>query len=378
MAPKAHRRTFDRPTALALVVMALVAVDAFERTLFRPRDRRSGAFGEGRASDEPIAMQHLRAQEKGRGRDARHPGHIPWRGWIDIALRAGSGVSKHRLMAVAAGAAFYQLLALFPGISVVVSVYGLIASSRQIRDHLSTLADLVPKDVLDIIGSQIDRITAAGTGSLSLTVGFSLALSLWSANAGMKALFDALNVIYDEDEKRGIIALNLVSLAFTIAVVGFLIVSLAAMVAVPLILARLPIAGSSEWILAALRWPLLALVVALGLSALYRFGPSRRKAKWRWVSVGSVVGAVTWLAASAAFSWYLVRFADYNATYGSLGAAIGLLTWLWISAIVILLGAQLNAEIEHQTARDSTTGEHERPLGERQAVMADTVGEAQD
>ncbi len=277
---------------------------------------------------------------------------------------------------MAAGAAFYELLAIFPGITAFVSIYGLFASSAQIRYHLALLVDIVPADAFDIIGGQIDRIVAKGAGSLSLAVVFSLALSLWSANAGVKALFDALNVIYDEDEKRSFLRLNLISLAFTFCVIVFMVMSLAAVVAVPLVLSRFGLGRLSQFPVTALRWPFLFVIVALGLSALYRFGPSRRPAKWRWVSFGSVVGAIAWLAGSVAFSWYLGNVADFNGTYGSLGAAMGLMMWLWLSAVVVLLGAQLNAEIEHQTARDSTIGEPERPLGQRQAVMADTVGEA--
>jgi membrane protein len=370
----------DKLIAFALACLALLAL-GISRS---PRGRRSrtpvtsgsGAFGEPRSSDESLSLQQARALEPGRGREAMAPDRIPWRGWIDIFLRVYSGISKHRLLAVAAGAAFYGLLAIFPGITAFVSIYGLFASSAQIRYHLALLVDIVPADAVDIIGGQIDRIVAKGAGSLSLAVVVSLALSLWSANAGIKALFDALNVIYDEDEKRSFLRLNVVSLLFTFCVITFMVTSLIAVVVVPLILSRFGLDPLSHFPIAALRWPFLFVIVALGISALYRFGPSRRPPKWRWVSIGSVVGAIAWLAGSVAFSWYLGNVADFNATYGSLGAAIGLMMWLWLSAVVVLLGAQFNAEIEHQTARDSTIGEVERPLGQRQAVMADTVGEA--
>ncbi len=370
----------DRLIALALAFLALFALGTMRSPrVSRPRTQvtgATGAFGETRSSDEPLSLQQARALERGRGRQATTPDRIPWRGWIDIFLRVYSGISKHRLLAVAAGAAFYELLAIFPGITAFVSIYGLFASSAQIRYHLALLVDIVPADAFDIIGGQIDRIVAKGAGSLSLAVVFSLALSLWSANAGVKALFDALNVIYDEDEKRSFLRLNLISLAFTFCVIVFMVMSLAAVVAVPVVLSRFGLGRLSQFPVAALRWPFLFVIVALGLSALYRFGPSRRPPKWRWVSIGSVVGAIAWLAGSVAFSWYLGNVADFNATYGSLGAAMGLMMWLWLSAVVVLFGAQLNAEIEHQTARDSTIGEPERPLGQRQAVMADTVGEA--
>jgi len=193
----------------------------------------------------------------------------------------------------------------------------------------------------------------------------------------MKALFDALNVIYDEVEKRSLVRLNIASLFFTAALIVLALLNTAAIVVITPIIARLQINHLAAGSLSIFKWTFLFLLVALVLSALYRFGPSRRPAKWRWLSIGSVAGALSWLTCSAAFSWYLAHFAKYGVTYGSLGAAIGLMMWLWVTAIVILLGGQLNAEIEHQTARDSTIGHTERPLGGRGATMADTVGEAQ-
>jgi membrane protein len=372
----ARESRFDLPFLLALLC-GLVVVRAIDGPRAKsPGGGATGAFGEVRSSDEPLDVQEMRAQERGRGREATAPTHVPWRGWKDILLRAVSGLSKHRLLAVAAGAAFYELLAIFPGITAFVSTYGLFASGGQIRRHLSLLAEIAPASVLDIIGDQIDRIVAKGAGSLSLTFIFGFALALWSANAGVKAIFDALNVIYDEDEKRGLIRLNLTSIAFTLCVIAFLVLAAAAVVAFPSVLSRMGADSLGQTLISWLRWPLLYLTVTFGLAVLYRFGPSRREAKWRWLTLGSATGALAWLLGSAAFSWYLANVADYNATYGSLGAAIGLMMWLWLSAVVVLLGAQLNAEVEHQTARDTTVGSAERPLGQRQAVMADTVGKA--
>ena len=195
-----------------------------------------------------------------------------------------------------------------------------------------------------------------------------LGLALWSANAGMKAVFDALNIVYDEDEKRGFIKLNAISLTFTLGAVIALLTAIGAVVALPLILPYLGLAEDRQtWLLALLRWPALLILVMFGLALLYRFGPSRKDAKWRWLTPGSMFAAFAWLAISVLFSLYLSRFTDYNATYGSLGAVIGLMMWIWLSVSVILVGAELNAEIEHQTARDTTTG-HAKPLGARGAV----------
>ncbi|MGZ6244118.1 MAG: YihY/virulence factor BrkB family protein, partial [Candidatus Binataceae bacterium] len=219
----------------------------------------------------------------------------------------------------------------------------------------------------------------AGNSDGKLTFAFvvGLGLALWSANAGVKAIFDALNIVYDEDEKRGFIRLNLISLSFTLAGIAAVILIIGAVVLLPLVLAFLGFAAQQQagW-LPLLRWPVLFVLVTLGLAVLYRYGPSRRDAKWRWLTVGSVFAAITWMAVSVAFSWYLSKFADYNATYGSLGAVIGLMMWMWISTSVVLIGAELNSEIEHQTARDSTVGPP-KPIGARGAVMADTVGAAQ-
>ncbi len=216
----------------------------------------------------------------------------------------------------------------------------------------------MPGSAYELISDQIVRIAGNSDGKLTFAFVLGLGLALWSANAGMKAIFDALNVVYDEDEKRSFIKLNVISLSFTLGAVVVLLLVIGAVVVLPLVLAYLGLRRGAAGRLpaaAALAGRCSSLVM-LGLAVLYRFGPSRRHAKWRWVSVGSVFAALAWLAVSVAFSWYLSKFADYNATYGSLGAVIGLMMWMWLSTSVVLVGAELNSEIEHQTARDSTTG----------------------
>jgi membrane protein len=333
------------------------------------------AFGEARSTDEPQSKQHARAGQPGRGRDAISPLHIPWTGWKDILLRVYDEIGQDRLMAVAAGVVFYSLLALFPAVTALVSSYGLFADMSTIADHLAALADLMPAGAFEIVREQIERIVSKGGGKLTAGFLFGLALALWSANAGMKAIFDALNVIYEEDEKRSFIRLNLISLAFTLGAIASALLALGAVVVFPLVLAFFGMEKINPVLISLLRWPVLFVLIVLGLGLLYRYGPSRRNAEWQWVSVGSVFAALAWIAGSLAFSYYLANFADYDGTYGSLGAVIGLMMWMWLSSIVILVGAELNAEIEHQTARDSTEG-REKPLGARGAAMADTVGEA--
>ena len=276
-------------------------------------------------------------------------------------------------MSIAAGVTYYALLAIFPAIAALVSVYGLFADPGTIREHLNGLSGVLPGGALEIIGEQVKRIASQGSGTLGFSFILGLGIALWSANAGMKAIFDALNIVYDEEEKRSFVKLNALSLAFTAAALGFALLALAAVVVLPIALDFFGLGGGLEWLIAIGRWPLLLAFVVLGLAVLYRFGPSRDKAKWRWVTPGSLVAAFLWVAASLLFSWYVGNFGSYNETYGSLGAVIGFMTWIWASSVVVLLGAELNAEIEHQTVEDTTTGA-QAPMGARGAQMADSVG----
>jgi membrane protein len=328
-------------------------------------------------AQESLTLQKLRANEPDRGRRARAPFEIPWRGWKDILLRSYRELLEDRLFLIAAGVAFYSLVALFPAIAAGVSSYALFANAGTIAKHVSTVADLMPAGALDIVTNEITRIAAKSEGKLTLGFFIGLAIALWSANAGMKSIFDALNIIYDEQEKRGLVWLNVVSLLFTIGGIVATGLALALVVVFPLLLAATGLTSFDQPLIGYLRWPLMFVLIILGLATLYRHGPSRRPPKWRWISVGSVFAALAWLVVSSLFSWYLANFANYNATYGGLGAVVGLMMWMWLSITVVLIGAELNSEIEHQTARDSTVGP-EKPLGTRGAVMADTVGAAAD
>jgi membrane protein len=326
-------------------------------------------------NDQPITAQVHRAKEQGRGRRATAPWQIPWAGWKDILWRVYASINDNRLLAVAAGVVFYSLLAIFPAIAAFVSLYGLIADASTIDSHLSLAAGIFPAGAVDILHEQITRLTAKTDARLGIGFITGLAIALWSANAGMKGIIDALNVVCDEKEKRSFVKLNLLSLLFTVIAILSLMIALAAVVIAPIVFSAVGLSSLPRLAIAALRWPLLLVLAAVALAAIYRYGPSRTEARWQWLSVGSIGAAITWLIGSALFSWYIAHFGAYNATYGSLGAAVGMMMWMWISAIVILLGGELNAEIEHQTAHDSTVGS-EKPLGERGAVMADTIGAA--
>lgn len=317
-----------------------------------------------------------RIAEPDRGRDSEHPLQIPARGWRDIFWRFYQRTGEDRLLAIAAGVVFYGLLAVFPTITALVSLYGLFADPATIGSNLQSLALLLPEGSFQIVQDQIGRVLSKGNAALGTTFLFGLALALWSANAGVKAIIDALNVVYGETEKRGFFRLNALSLLFTISGIAALLIMVGAVVALPIVLNNIWITEEGKSLISLARWPVMLALLLLALGLLYRFGPSRLGARWEWLSVGTLVAALLWIAGSSLLSWYLSNFGNYDATYGSLGAAIGLMMWMWMSAIIVLCGAELNSEIEHQTAIDTTVGPR-KPIGSRGAVMADTVGAAQ-
>jgi len=310
-----------------------------------------------------------------RGRLAASPSQIPAKGWKDILLRAYSNVGDHRILALAAGMTYYSLLAIFPALAALVAIYGLFSDTGTIAKHLDAVSGFMPGGAIDVAREQLTRVASKGNQTLGLTFIIGLAVSLWSANAAMKSLFDTLNIVYDEKEKRGFLKLNAMSLAFTLAAIAFVLAALGAVVILPMVLDYFRLSDFADLLVRIVRWPAMFLVVAAALACIYRFGPSREAPRWRWITWGSVAATILWLAASALFSWYAANFGKFNETYGSLGAAIGFMTWLWISAIVILLGAELDAEMEHQAARD-TTADSPKPIGARAAHMADTAGAA--
>lgn len=342
-------------TALAVASLTLPAI-----TGHQPRPPRVAS-----AEDAP-----------GRGGDAGHgaetPSEIPARGWWAIAKRVAGDVSEDRVLAEAAGVTFYALLSIFPGLAALVSIYGLFADPATISDHLDALSGVVPGGGMQIISDQVHRLASSSNKALGLGAALGIATALWSANQGTKALFDALNAVYDETERRGFLRRTALTLAFTLGGLLFVLLAMAAVVAVPIVLNFVGLGGVVDVLLRLLRWPLLLVAVALLLAAIYRFGPSRERPRWRWVTWGSGLAAVGWVAVSLLFSWYVENFGSYDKTYGSLGAAVGFMTWIWISSAVVLVGAEVNAEMEHQTARDTTTGP-ERPLGARGATKADAV-----
>jgi membrane protein len=310
--------------------------------------------------------------DSSRGHHAASPSQLTLQAWKEILWRVWEEFNQDRVTLIAAGATFYLILALFPALAAFVSIYGFVADPVTIADHIAFLGGLLPRPAVELIQAQLQSLVSEPRSSLSFGFLFGLALTLWSANNGIKALFEAMNIAYDETEKRSFIKLNAISLLFTFGalIIGVLFITLVGVV--PAVLRFIGLGGFTETLISLLRWPVLFLVAALAISVLYRYGPSRTRAKWRWVTWGSFLATLFWIVASILFSWYLTNFANYNATYGSLGAAIGFMMWTWISVVILIAGAELNSEMEHQTARDSTVGE-EKPLGARGATMADKV-----
>lgn len=321
------------------------------------------------AADE---VGRFSARDLAQGRHAAHPGEIPAQGWWAVLLRVMREAISDEVGMAAASCGFYAMLALFPAISVAISLYGLIADPVAIEAQLEGLRDVVPAATFQLISDRVHDLAAAGPTRLSWGLGLSLLVALWSAMNGTKAILGAMNVAYEEREERSFAQLNLVAFLFTLGGILGVILALAVIVVVP---AALPFTWLGPLAAVAVRtcsFVLLFGFVVLGLALLYRFGPSRATARWRWITPGSLLAAALWLAASLAFSFYVSNFASYDAAYGTLGGVVVALLWFYISAYAVTLGAELNAELELQTRRDTTTAPAQ-PMGTRGAFVADHV-----
>ena len=319
---------------------------------------------------------HTENRRAGRGRDARRPTEIPFPGWKDIAARIFTEVTSDRVLLIAAGVTFYLLLALGPMLAALVSLYGLAFDPADITEQVSSLAGVLPGGAVDILSDQLERLTSADSGTLGVAFVGALLIALWSANSGMKALFQAMNVAYNEQEKRGFIRLTATTLVFTLATLG----SVIALIGAKTVLSVFPEAVGltlPNWLVNSIVGMLALLGLVMFMACLFRYGPSRDDPKWRWITPGALFAGISIVLVSVAFSFYVANFGSYNETYGSLGAVIGFLTWLWIVMIVLVVSGELNAEMEHQTARDTTKGPSE-PIGQRGATVADNVGEPID
>ncbi|MBD3239780.1 MAG: YihY family inner membrane protein [Chitinivibrionales bacterium] len=311
-----------------------------------------------------------------RGRYAERPRQIPAKGWLDIGKRVIKEVGQDHVSIVAAGVAFYAFLAVFPAIAAAISIYGLVLDPQTAQQQFTQLATVLPEQARGLMTDQLSQIAGASSGALSWGLAFSVLLALWSASKGAKALFQGLDIVYDEESSRNFVVQNALTLLFTIGAIVVAIIAVALIVALPIVINLLPLPPAAQIAARAARWVILAGTAFFGLALLYRYAPSRATPRWRWVTWGAAIATVLWLVASWAFSFYVANFGSYNQTYGSLAAVVILLFWLFLTAFIALLGAEINEATERQTSKDSTTGPEE-PMGERGATAADNVEDSE-
>lgn len=321
--------------------------------------------------EPPKTPEDYDREEPGRGRLAMKPEAIPQKGWTDIFWRLGASYFGDRIGFVSGGVTFFVMLSLFPTLAAFVTIYGLFADPTQVSGQLSFLYSVMPRGVAEFLSGELQRLAQNSSGELTFTLVWTLLLSLWTANGAVRVLFYGLNVAYSEVETRHVVTYNLICLAFTVSGLVAVLISTMLVVGLPTVLGVLGL--QEEWShLTFLRWPILFLGYVTALTLMYRYGPDRADAKWRWLRPGAILAASLSLMLSFGFSWYVSTFVR-SAFYGPLAAMMGFMLWTWLTVQIILVGAELNAETEHQTAVDTTAGP-DKALGERGAVMADTVG----
>ena len=308
------------------------------------------------------------------GRLAKRPLEIPWAGWRRVIARTAREVITDRISLCAAGCAFYATLALFPAISMLVSIYGLAFDPATVGPQMQVLRDLLPESAFHLIADRVNLLVSKPAGTLTFSLLVSIMIALWSASTGTKSILGALNLAYEEREQRSFVRFQLTALGMTLGGILAAVIGLAALVLLPAFIGFFGISTYGATIARLASLGALVIFVLLALSLLYRFGPSRNAASWHWVTPGSVVATVLWLIVSALFSFYVEHLASYDATYGPLGAVVGVMMWFYVSALAVLVGAELNAELELQTVHDSTSGAA-KPIGARGAYVADHVAQ---
>ena len=316
----------------------------------------------------------MTSTDEPRGRTAKKPSHIPAKGWKDILLRTKDELEADHVSVVSAGVAFFGMLALFPAIAAIILIAGLVVDPMVVEQQIESFAAGLPQNAAEILENQTRKVAAGANTTLGWAALGSSLFAIYGASKGVKTLMVGMNVAYDEDETRGFLRINATALVLTVLMVLVLVIAMGLMIVLPLLADGLGLPSFIQTVVFYGRWVLLALIAFGGLSVLYRYGPSRDAPKWRWVTAGSVAAVTVWLLASIAFAFYVRNFGSYNETYGALGGVIVLLMWLWVSSYIVLLGAELDSEIEHQTRLDTTVGPNER-MGNRDAIKADTLGE---
>ncbi len=310
-----------------------------------------------------------------RGREAEKPTRIPAKGWKDIAMRVKDEIAEDHVTLIAAGVAFYALLALFPAITAVIAIAGLVLDPSDIVSQLDTLSGFLPADVSEIVIGQAQKVAGSESKGLGLAAIVGILIALYSSSKGVGSLIEGLNVAYDEEEKRGFIKLKALTLGLTLLLIVGFIMGIGLTLALPVIVGLLPLGAGTKIAVTAGSLIVMLILALLGLAVMYSFGPSRERPEWKWVTPGAITAFVVWIVASAGFAIYVSNFSSYNESFGSLAGIVVLLLWLWISALVVLMGGEINAEMEAQTRYDTTTGPDE-PMGERGARKADKLGEA--
>lgn len=298
---------------------------------------------------------------------------MPPRGWKDIASRVKASVKRDRVPLASAGVAFYAMLALFPTLTAFLSLYGLFADPVQVETQLDLLVTALPGAAAELVAEQVDAIIATDSDALTIGLAVSVLVALWTASTGAHGLMEALTLASGETETRGFVKRRAVAVGLTLAGMAFFAAAVAVVVVAPPVLQAAGLGAATELIVRVLRWAAMVVVLLSALALIYRSAPDRSRPRWRWVSPGSLAAAALWIVGSMAFSFYVANFGSYNETYGALGAFIVLLLWLFLSAFVVLLGAEINSEFEHPTHADSTSGEP-APQGQRSASVADDVG----
>ena len=312
-----------------------------------------------------------------KGHSAEKPAQIPQKGWKEIGKRIISQISDDNMQIVSAGIAFYFFMALFPALLAMVNIYSLIIAPDKLKEHFNSLNEILPPSAYDIITGIIQPIIEQPNTTLGWSLAISILISLWSANKGTSALFQGVNIAYDETDNRGFIKKTGLTLIFTIGAIFLGLICLMLLIFYPAFVNELPISGGIETLIGWVRWILIALIFIFGLGMLYKKAPDRDDPEFKWLSHGAVVSTLLWIVGSLLFSWYVQNFGSYDKVYGSFAAVIILMLWLFITAFIILLGAELNSETEHQTRKDTTVGEDE-PMGQRGAYHADHVARDKD
>lgn len=304
------------------------------------------------------------------GSGAESPTAIPRDGWKQTLRRVKDEIKDDNLALLAGGVALFALLAIPPAIVAAVTLWGLFADPSQINQTIASVSDVLPSGATGFLTEQIRSVAATSSSALGWGLAIGLAAALWSASSGMKGVMNAINGAYDESEGRSFLKLRGMALLLTLGGVIFALVTLGLIAAVPVVVDNMALPGWIDTLLLWGRWPLLAIAMVLVLGALYHYGPDRSRPRWRWVTPGALAGTLVWLVASAGFAWYVSAFDKFSSTYGAMAGLVVFILWLFLTAFSILLGAELNSELEHQTAADSTV-DGPKPLGERGAYVAD-------